>query len=164
MLIQSMTQQDSVELLLRTKLGRLACAHEGQPYIVPVSFACDRNYLYSFSTAGQKLTWMRINPLVCVEMEEFVTEFDWATVIVMENFEELTETPKYQEARKHAFDLLQVKAIWWEPGYVKTILDGIERPLSKPTYFRILINSISGHRGVSDVNRHGIRAMPQSRP
>ena len=158
MFIQSMTQQESVELLMRSKIGRLACTHEGQPYIVPVSFACDRNYLYSFSTAGQKLTWMRNNPLVCVEMEELGTEFNWATVIVMGKFEELTETPEYQEARKHAFDLLHVKAMWWEPGYVKTILDGIERPLSKPAYFRILIDTISGHRGVSDVNQHGIPA------
>lgn len=150
MLIHSMTKQDSLELLLRTSHGRLACAHEGQPYIVPVTFACDSNYLYSFSTAGQKLSWMRINPLVCVEMEEFATKVDWATVIVMGHFEELTETPEYQEARMHAFDLLHLKAMWWEPGYVKTILDGIERPLSKPTYFRILIKSISGHRAVSD--------------
>ena len=150
MLIKSMTKKDSVELLLRTRLGRLACVHEGQPYIVPVSFACDSNYLYSFSSAGQKLRWMRINPLVCVEMEEFKTEVDWATVIVMGHFEELTETPKYQVARMHAFDLLHAKAMWWEPGYVKTILEGIEHPPSKPTYFRILIESISGHRGVSD--------------
>ena len=128
MFIQSMTQQESVELLMRSKIGRLACTHEGQPYIVPVSFACDRNYLYSFSTAGQKLTWMRNNPLVCVEMEELGTEFNWATVIVMGKFEELTETPEYQEARKHAFDLLHEKAMWWEPGYVKTMLDEIERP------------------------------------
>ncbi len=148
MLIQSMSQHDSVELLARTRWGRLACALDGQPYVVPVSFVHDKNYLYSFSTAGQKLTWMRANPLVCVEMEEFTTEADWSTVVVTGYFEELTDTPQYQIARQLAFDLLQTKPMWWEPGFAKTILDGIERPLSKPTYFRIRIDAISGHRGV----------------
>jgi nitroimidazol reductase NimA-like FMN-containing flavoprotein (pyridoxamine 5'-phosphate oxidase superfamily) len=150
MLIQNMTRHDSVDLIARTRLGRLACAHEGQPYVVPVSFVCDDNYLYAFSTVGQKITWMRANPQVCVEMEELVTQADWATVIVTGQYEELTDTPEYQEIRMHAYNLLHTKPFWWEPGYVKTILDGIERPVNKPMYFRIHIDTISGHRGVHD--------------
>jgi nitroimidazol reductase NimA-like FMN-containing flavoprotein (pyridoxamine 5'-phosphate oxidase superfamily) len=150
MLIQSMTKQDSLELIMRMRLGRLACSQAGQSYVIPHSFVCDKDHLYSFSTEGQMLSWMRANPLVCVEVEELVSDGDWATVIVMGHFEELTDTPEYQEARVIAFDLLYTKSLWWEPGYVKTILDGVERPLSKPTYFRILFDEISGHRGVAD--------------
>ena len=150
MLIQSMTRQESLELLVRTRLGRLGCGNQGQPYIVPVSFACDRSYLYAFTTEGQKLTWMRSNPRVCVEVEEFLTEANWATVVVMGYFEELTETPQHHESRIHAFDLLHTKPSWWEPGFVKTMLDGIERPISKPVYYRIRIDEITGHRGLTD--------------
>jgi len=59
MLIHDMTQQASIDLLARIRLGRLACAHEGQPYITPIYCAYDDNYLYSFSTLGQKIAWMR---------------------------------------------------------------------------------------------------------
>ena len=92
MLIQSMTRQASMELLARAKVGRLACAHEGQPYITPMSFIYEPGCLYSFSTVGQKITWMRANPLVCVEVEEVVNRWDWATVIVLGRYEELTKT------------------------------------------------------------------------
>ena len=93
MLIQSMTWQASVELLARAKVGRLACAHEGQPYITPMSFTYEAGWLYSFSTVGQKITWMRANPLVCVETEELVDRQNWATVIALGRYEELPKTP-----------------------------------------------------------------------
>ena len=73
MLIQSMTGVASLELLERATLGRVACTHEGQPYITPMSVTYDANWLYSFSTLGQKITWMRANPHVCVEVEELVS-------------------------------------------------------------------------------------------
>ena len=150
MLIQNMTRQASIDLLAHTRLGRLACAHDGQPYITPVSFACDGKYLYAFSTLGKKITWMRSNPRVCIEADELVTRQDWATVIVIGRYEELTDAPEYEVLRNHAYNLLQRNPLWWEPGYVKTVLDGTERPVSKPMYFRVHIDQISGHRGVPD--------------
>jgi nitroimidazol reductase NimA-like FMN-containing flavoprotein (pyridoxamine 5'-phosphate oxidase superfamily) len=150
MLIQTMTRQASIDLLGRARLGRLACAHDGQSYITPVSFACDENYLYAFSTFGQKISWMRANPRVCIEAEELVTRENWATVIVIGRYEELTDAPKYEVLRTHAYNLLKKDHLWWEPGYVKTVLDGIERPIISTMYFRIHIDQISGHRGVPD--------------
>jgi len=147
MLIQSMTRQASIEILERAKLGRLACAHEGQPYITPILFACDADCLYSFSTLGQKVDWMRASPLVCLEVDEIVNREDWVTVIVFGRYEELPDTPAYEADRKRAHDLLQRRPAWWEPGYVKTVLDGKERAL-EPLYFRISIDKISGHRGI----------------
>jgi nitroimidazol reductase NimA-like FMN-containing flavoprotein (pyridoxamine 5'-phosphate oxidase superfamily) len=147
MLIQAMTRQASVNVLERAKLGRLACAHEGQPYIVPILFAYDTDWLYSFSTLGQKIHWMRANPLVCLEVDEVVNREDWSTVIVFGRYEELPDTPAHEALRKRAHDLLQRRPAWWEPGYVKTVLDGKERPL-EPLYFRISIEKISGHKGI----------------
>lgn len=147
MLIRDMTRQANFDLLARAHLGRLACAHEGQSYITPMYFAYDDNYLYSFSTLGQKITWMRSSPLVCVETEELASPQDWATVIVFGNYEELVDTPQYEMDRKHAYDLLRRRPVWWEPGYVKTVLHEKTRPM-EPIYFRIHIDHISGHRGV----------------
>jgi nitroimidazol reductase NimA-like FMN-containing flavoprotein (pyridoxamine 5'-phosphate oxidase superfamily) len=143
MLIQSMTKQASVELLARARLGRLACAHEGQPYITPMSFTYEANSLYCFSTIGQKITWMRANPLVCVEVEELVSREEWATVIVLGRYAELETTAD----RATAHDMLQRRPAWWEPGFAKTVIEGEERPLTG-VYFRIRIDKITGHRGI----------------
>ena len=149
MLIHDMTRQASIDLLARMRLGRLACAHEGQPYITPIYYAYDDHYLYSFSTLGQKITWMRANPLVCVEVDELISAQDWATVIVLGKYEELPNTPEYEAHRERAYDLLQRRPGWWEPGYVKTVIGEKTRPI-EPIYFRIHIDQISGHRGVPD--------------
>jgi uncharacterized protein len=149
MLIHDMTRQASIDLLARVRLGRLACAHEGQPYITPIYFAYDHNYLYSFSTLGQKIAWMRANPLVCVEADELASPQDWVTVIVLGKYEELPDTFQYEVYRKRAYALLQARRLWWEPGYVKTVLNEKTRPMEF-VYFRIHIDQISGHRGVPD--------------
>ena len=154
MLIQSMNWQASIELLARAKVGRLACAHEGQPYITPMSFTYEAGWLYSFSTVGQKITWMRANPLVCVETEELVDRQNWATVIALGRYEELPKTPS-DSNRTLAYDLLQRRPMWWEPGYAKTVIDGKERSLES-VYFRIHVSKITGHRAVLDTESpHG---------
>jgi nitroimidazol reductase NimA-like FMN-containing flavoprotein (pyridoxamine 5'-phosphate oxidase superfamily) len=149
MLIQGMTLQASFELLARATWGRLACAHDGQPYIAPISFACDAAWLYGFSTVGRKITWMRANPLVCIEADEVTSRQNWATVIVLGRYEELPDKPASSADRTHAYDLLQRRPVWWEPGYAKTVIDGKERAL-EGVYFRIHIDQITGHRGIPD--------------
>ena len=37
---------------------------------MPIYFAYHDGYLYSFSTVGRKIEWMRGNPLVCLETDE----------------------------------------------------------------------------------------------
>ena len=149
MLIKEMTREASIDLLARTHLCGLACAHEGQPYITPIHCVYDDNYLYGFSTLGQKITWMRTNPLVCALAEELISPQDWASVIVFGKYEELPDIAPHRTHRQHAYDLLQQRAVWWEPGYVATVIHGKPRPMDF-LYFRIHIEQISGHRGVPD--------------
>lgn len=149
MLIHDLTRQASIELLTRARLCRLACAHEEQPYITPINCAYDSNCLYSFSRLGQKVTWMRANPLVCVEAEELVSRQNWATVIVFGRYEELPNTPQYEAGRRHAYELLQKRPVWWEPGDMKTEQSDKVEPM-EVVYFRIHVDQISGHRGVPD--------------
>lgn len=145
MLIQEMTRQASLDMLARTHLGRLACARGSQPYVVPCYFAYDNDCLYGFTTLGRKVDWMRANPAVCVEADDIVSLEEWASVIVFGRYEELPDTPAYESTRAAAHNLLQKKGMWWEPGYVKTILHGTERPLT-PIFYRIHIVEITGHR------------------
>jgi len=147
MLIQEMTREMSEDLLKRTHVGRLGCAQGSQPYVVPISFAYHREFLYSFATVGQKIEWMRANPLVCVEADEIVSRHEWQTVVIFGRYEELPDTPDFHRTRMVAHELLAKTAMWWEPGYVKTLHKGKERPL-QPIYFRISISEISGHQGL----------------
>lgn len=145
MLIQEMTRQESLDLLLRTRLCRLGCTQGSQPYVVPFYCAYNNNSLYSFGTVGQRIDWMRSNPLVCVEADEVMSPQKWMCAIVFGRYEELPDTPEYQPQRAFAHNLLQEKGMWWEPGYVETILHGAERPLV-PVFYRIHVGQITGHR------------------
>lgn len=147
MLIESMTRQASIDLLKRARVARLGYVHDGQPYIVPMLFAYNVDYLYSFSTEGQKIAAMRTYPRVCVEADELATRQQWETVVVLGRFEELPDTEEHEASRAHAYALIQRRPAWWEPVYVKTIVDGKERPL-ETLYFRIRIDQISGRRGL----------------
>lgn len=169
MLIQELTREASLHLLARMRLGRLACARGNQPYVVPFYFVYNNNYLYSFSMVGQKIEWMRANPLVCVEADEIVTPQQWASVIIFGRYEELLdseadrarrnqpprpmrsipETPERPSTRDFAYKLLRQNAMWWEPGSVKTGHHDTELPLV-PLYYRIYIVQITGHRGTPD--------------
>jgi nitroimidazol reductase NimA-like FMN-containing flavoprotein (pyridoxamine 5'-phosphate oxidase superfamily) len=148
-LVEELSTRASLDFLARTHLGRLACAQGCQPYIVPIYFSYNNDYLYTFSTVGQKIDWMRANPLVCVEADEVVNCEKWTSVIVNGRFQELPDLPEWRAERSLAHDLLQRKAMWWEPGYVKTILHGKER-LLVPVFYRIHITEITGHRATPD--------------
>jgi nitroimidazol reductase NimA-like FMN-containing flavoprotein (pyridoxamine 5'-phosphate oxidase superfamily) len=147
MIIHEMTKQEVREMLERTSIGRLACASDNQPYVVPLRFVYNRVFLYSFTTLGQKIEWMRENPKVCVEFDEIDGTNQWKSVVVTGRFEELTNSPEHAGERNRAHELLSKSAEWWQPGYVKTVIREQERPL-EPVYFRISIVETSGHKAV----------------
>ncbi len=147
MLIQELTRQESLKVLARTHLGRLACARGMQPYIVPIYFAYQDYWLYSFSVLGQKIDWMRTNPLVCVEADQMRRE-EWTTVVVFGRYEELSDTSKFQSERTLAFNLLQQRAMWWEHGGSKKMPAGA--PAAVPVFYRIKIEQITGRRAASE--------------
>ena len=95
MLIRELSRQESLDLLARSRLGRLACARGAMPYIVPLYFAYDDEYLYSFSTFGQKIEWMRDNPNVCVEVDEVANPQQWVSVVIFGQFEEMPDLPEW---------------------------------------------------------------------
>ena len=86
MLISKMRGRECRALLQRLGFGRLACTSNNRPYIVPLYFVCDQEHLYCFSTLGQKILWMRENPLAYVQADEIRAHDDWTSVIVLEGW------------------------------------------------------------------------------
>jgi nitroimidazol reductase NimA-like FMN-containing flavoprotein (pyridoxamine 5'-phosphate oxidase superfamily) len=149
MLVQEMAPTDSLNRLATMHLGRLGCVKGSQPYVVPFYFAYEANYLYGFSVVGQKIDWMRANPLVCVEMDDLKSADEWVSIVILGQYEELPDTPEFRTQREMAYAFLQQRPDWWEPGYAKTIVNGTERQ-GTPVYFRIQIVQITGRRGFAE--------------
>jgi uncharacterized protein len=139
--IEELTREDSLRFLAGHHIGRLACVRDAQPYITPFSYIYHEHFIYSFATVGKKVEWLRANPLACVEVDEIASPLQWTSIIASAKYEELTDMP----ARGLAYNLLQQQALWWEPGFVKTIVHGETRPMV-PVYFRLSLEEITGHR------------------
>jgi uncharacterized protein len=149
MYIHEMTFDQCYRALQKANVGRLACSRDGQPYAVPITFAFDGNYLYGFTTLGQKIEWMRANPLVCLEVDEIISESQWMSLVVFGRYEELPDEPKYENARISAHALLEKRRMWWEPAYISQAHRDQTHSLI-PIFYRIHINKITGHRATLD--------------
>ena len=101
MVIRDMSREECLRVLAGARLARLACAHENQPYVVPVylSYHESSGCFYGFTTPGQKVEWMRANPLVCVEVGDVAAYDQWVSVIATGRYEELPESPASDGAR-----------------------------------------------------------------
>lgn len=77
-------------------IGRLACSDGKQPYITPVTFAYDGDYIYGQTMEGKKLGILRKNPKVCFEVDMMTDMRNWQSVVICGKFEEL----KGAEAKK----------------------------------------------------------------
>lgn len=140
-----MTRAECREALAQADVGRLACARDNQPYIVPITFAVDGDHLYSFSIAGRKIDWMRDNPRVCLEVDNVKSWQEWTTVIALGQYEELPDTPDWQDERRHAHSLLQQRAMWWQPASVD--ISDHAGEVFLPVFFRIVLDDLTGRRG-----------------
>jgi len=142
MTIREMSEQECREALTRLRIGRLGCALDNQPYIVPVSIVYEEDYIYSFSTPGQKVKWMRANPKVCVQADEISGQSKWLSVVAYGQYQELRE-PQFEIERDHARKLLDRQHHWWLNALAERQLKEGDRLVS-PLFFRIRIESLSG--------------------
>jgi uncharacterized protein len=167
MFIQEMSESDCFNALRRASLGRLACSHDNQPYIVPIYFVYEGPYLYGFlygfTTLGQKVEWMRSNPLVCVELDEVENSEHWTSILILGRYQEIPDTPEGELSRLHAHTLLQEHGSWWETGCASRTHCNPDQPLI-PIFYRIRIDRITGRRATpSPGGPVGLRMSPHSR-
>ena len=143
MFIHEMTDAECRSALKHATVGRLACARDNHPYIVPIYLAYNGHHIYTFSTFGQKIEWMRANPFVCVEIDERSSHEEWMSVIVFGRYEELPDLPGYKHARLQALEILQKRARWWEPAYLPASHQEVPHSFA-PIPFRIHIDRMTG--------------------
>ena len=147
MVIEELTERECRAMLAGTSVAHLACASNNQPYIVPIHVDLEGDFLYGYATAGQKIEWMRENPLVCLEIDERLTHEQWASVLVFGRYEELPNIPEYEDSRSVAERLFQRHPMWWEPALVP-VAGHEQRP---PVVFRIRIDHVTGRRAEATI-------------
>lgn len=76
-------------LLSSQVVGRLACCDGKFPYIIPISYCYDGNYIFGQTVEGKKLEIIRKNPNIAFQVDSYLDIFNWQSVIIYGQFEEL---------------------------------------------------------------------------
>jgi nitroimidazol reductase NimA-like FMN-containing flavoprotein (pyridoxamine 5'-phosphate oxidase superfamily) len=86
-----LSNEESRRLLQTARVGRLGCIVNGEPYVVPINYYLEGDYLYSHSLPGLKITGLRENPNACVQVDEMETDLHWRSAIGFGKYEEITK-------------------------------------------------------------------------
>jgi nitroimidazol reductase NimA-like FMN-containing flavoprotein (pyridoxamine 5'-phosphate oxidase superfamily) len=78
-------------LLSSQAIGRLACCDGKYPYIIPMTYTYDGNYIYGQTNEGKKLDIMRTNPNIAFQVDSYLDIYNWQSVIVYGQFEEIKD-------------------------------------------------------------------------
>lgn len=144
MVINEMNEGECRAFLASASLGRLASSRDNQPYVVPIYFAYEPDFIYVLSTFGQKNEWMRANPKVCLEVDEIANQSQWMSVVASGRYQELPE-PQFTAEREHARTLLEKRSRWWQNALGERQLRLGDHAIA-PLFFRIHVDSLTGLR------------------
>jgi uncharacterized protein len=136
-MIKDLSQDKARELLHRGRIARLACVADNEPYVVPVNYVFDGESVLVHSLPGRKVTAMRTNPRVCLQVDEIEDELSWKSVLAFGRYEEIADT----QERARAMNRLLSSFPKLTPVESR-MADDAGTPA--PIVFRIRVDRISG--------------------
>jgi nitroimidazol reductase NimA-like FMN-containing flavoprotein (pyridoxamine 5'-phosphate oxidase superfamily) len=136
-MIKDLSQDKSRELLRRSRIARLGCIADDEPYVVPVNYVFDGESALVHSLPGRKITAMRANPRVCLQVDEVEDELRWKSVLAFGMYEEI----RNREERSQAMNRLLAYFPQLTPVESR-IADDAWTPA--PIVFRIRIDKVTG--------------------
>jgi len=80
-MITRMNRTEAHALLRESKLARLGCIADGEPYVVPINYALDGESVLLHMLPGRKLTAVRQHPRACLQVDRINDQFHWQSVI-----------------------------------------------------------------------------------
>ena len=144
-MLGDLTKTECLNLLSSQVIGRLACTDGLFPYVVPVTYRFDGEYIYGQTNEGRKLNILRNNPNVCFEVDSMSDMANWKSAIVVGIFEELQHI-EASKARAILFNsiysLMTSSTLHPHEHEEPEIIDDEGRV--KYFMYRIKINSLSG--------------------
>jgi len=143
--VEDMTPEEMHALLTRVGFGHLGCAREGRPYVLPMHYAWDSQYIYLFTTQGMKTEYIETNPEICFQVEEIHHPTRWQSVVVIGRAERLTRA----EETEHAMQLITQSNPKLTPAINATQIDTWGRSNTIVLY-RIKTEIMDGRKTVGD--------------
>jgi nitroimidazol reductase NimA-like FMN-containing flavoprotein (pyridoxamine 5'-phosphate oxidase superfamily) len=128
-------ETDSLAILRKGSLGRLACVASGWPYVVPVNYVFDGKDIFIHSLPGKKIDALRDDPRVCFQVDEIIDTYHWRSVIVYGSFEEISD----EQTRDAALNNLHSHLPHMTPVETRLVTD-----LKDTIVFRIKVNEVTG--------------------
>jgi nitroimidazol reductase NimA-like FMN-containing flavoprotein (pyridoxamine 5'-phosphate oxidase superfamily) len=112
-----------------------------------MTYTYDGNYIYGQTNEGKKLDIMRTNPNIAFQVDSYLDIYNWQSVIVYGQFEELKD-----DEDNYARELLLKKVMpLLTPSNIQqnnysnvAIADLIENTIPETILFRIAINEKTG--------------------
>lgn len=80
--IVSMRPADSLALIQRHTVGRMAYTYRNRVDITPIHYVYSDGWLFARTSEGAKMTTLRHAPWVAFEVDEVDAVFDWKSVVV----------------------------------------------------------------------------------
>jgi len=139
--IKEMSQKEVEALLRRCTWGHLGCSRDGHPYVVPMNYAYDSEYIYFFTTEGTKTEYISANHEVCFQVEEVTDVRKWSSVMAFGRAERLDKP----EAMEHAMRLLSERNPTLEPAVNETKV-GAWRRFNNIAIYRVRPHSLHGRK------------------
>jgi len=148
-MIKNLDIKESLFILENNYIGHLSYIYQNRPYVVPITYYYDQvnNAIICYSGEGHKITAMRKNNAVSLQVAEISTVNNWKSVLVHGKFEQHFGSDA--KAYLHAFSL-GVKDVIMEKEHIK--LDYISEFSSKiykgetPIVYLIKIEEITGKK------------------
>ena len=85
-----LSENDAWDVLRAGKLGHLGCIDGDGPYVVPINYLIREDAIYRHSLPGQKISALRSNVRVCLQVNHIQDDFHWRSTIAFGAFEEIT--------------------------------------------------------------------------
>lgn len=134
----------AIDVLLRSEtIAHLACiATDGQPYVVPITYAYDGHAFYSYSADGRKLDALRANPSACIVVDRVEDDANWVSVIAWGSFVQLSDGEAADALRMISLRLHTVAAA--DDAQKSAELTHVERIGRVGVVYRIAVTECTG--------------------
>ncbi len=144
-MVGNLNESEIDNILSSQTVGRIACIDGKHPYIIPVSYTYDGEYIYGQTREGIKLRILRKNPNICFEADVMMDMANWKSVVIRGVFEELKgdEAEKTRAIlSKKFFTLMTGFKVHHHQHDVTSVIDDSNH--IKPVLYRIRIKQKSG--------------------
>lgn len=150
--MDELNRSEALELLAELRVGHVATAAGGEPYVTPISYVVLGDELFFRTLPGRRLDALRANPRLCVEASRADDDGNWESVVAWGDAYEVPDP--HREA-----DVVEALLAKYHDSTDSLLSFGQARPFDpKPLVVGVPLDTISGRtsgRGLTPRTRPG---------